>query len=644
MKERDNALKIALKSKLEHDRRRFTMLRNKVMKEIRQAKANFFINIIGEAKGNSKLIWENLKKLTGKDHSNTAKRLEIMVNNNLTQDAVETAIVFIYYFIDSVRVLTQNPSTCFLGSVLVNDTQPVFIIREVSESKVNKVISSLKNSKAKDVFGMDSTFLKNYKESLIGPITKVTNTSIGLGVFPRVWKSAIITAIFKSGDPANVSNYMPISILPVVSKVVEKCVAEQLIAHLNNSPFTLHSMQFGFRAKHSTETANCFLLENVKSKMDKGGAVGAVFLDLRKAFDTVNHEILITKLSKFNFSPDALRWMKSYLEGRTQCVRVSNELSPTRSYDVGVPQGSILGPLLFSLYINDLPSVCTGSEVQMYADDTVIYVHAKSKQQAAQELTTVMVQVTKWLSDSCLHLNVKKTVCMFFTKRATDATEPDVYVSGEKLQVVSDFKYLGIILDSNLCVKKVIQITKFNLANFRFIRNCLTTEVAKLYFKSMILPHLTYCLTSWAQACCTKLKPIQSVYKQALKVLDRKPNSHHHCHILRKHELLSWENLVQYTDACLVFKILNGLAPPPLNIFVKQKTQTYGSRSTRSAMRGDCIVPLRKSTFSKSAFSVRASHVWNTLPSDTHNCTTYHTFTKCLKTWLKVNQICEHGP
>ena len=202
-------------------------------------------------------------------------------------------------------------------------------------------------------------------------------------MFPRVWKSAIITAIFKSGDPANVSNYRPINILPVVSKLVEKCVAEQLIAHLNNSPFTLHSMQFGFRAKHSTETANCFLLENVKSKMDKGGAVGAVFLDLRKAFDTVNHEILITKLSKFNFSPDALRWMKSYLEGRTECVRVSNELSPTLSYDVGVPQGSILGPLLFSLYINDLPSVCTGSEVQMYADDTVICVHAKRKQQAA---------------------------------------------------------------------------------------------------------------------------------------------------------------------------------------------------------------------------------------------------------------------
>jgi hypothetical protein len=136
-------------------------------------------------------------------------------------------------------------------------------------------------------------------------------------------------------------------------------------------------------------------------------------------------------------------------------------------------------------------------------------------------------------------------------------------------------------------MKKVTHITKLNLAKFQNIWNCLTTEVTKRYFKSMILPHLTYYLTNWAQACSTTtLKSIQSVCKQALKVLDRKPNSYHHCYIPRKHELLSWKNLVQYSDACLVFKILNGQAPPPLSTFLKQKTQIYGSRSI--LMSGHC--------------------------------------------------------
>ena len=159
----------------------------------------------------------------------------------------------------------------------------------------------------------------------------------------------------------------------------------------------------------------------------------------------------------------------------------------------------------------------------------------------------------------------------------------------------------------------------------------------------MILPHLTYCLTSWAQACCTTSKPIQSVYKQALKVLDKKPNSHHHCYILRKHELLSWENLVQYADVCLVFKILNALAPLPLSIFVKQKTQNHGSRSTRSAMRGDCIVPKEKYIWS-------ICFLCESFPCLEHTAIRhiqlYHLshLHKNIKTRLKANQTCEHRP
>ncbi len=159
----------------------------------------------------------------------------------------------------------------------LNTATPVFNLNEVSQSGVDGIICGLKNSKAKDAFGMDTILLKTLKQSLIAPITTIINRSMNEGTFPNSWKSAVITPIFKSGDPAIKSNYRPISILPVVSKIAEKLVAEQLITHLNNSPYTLNPMQFGFRKKHSTEMAICFFLENMKSKLHAGGVIRAFF-------------------------------------------------------------------------------------------------------------------------------------------------------------------------------------------------------------------------------------------------------------------------------------------------------------------------------------------------------------------------------
>lgn len=435
---------------------------------------------------------------------------------------------------------------------------------------------------------MDIMFLKAHKQSLIAPITSIINKSINKCVFPNSWKSAVITPILKSGDPTIISHYRPISILPAISKISEKWVAGQIIKHLNNSPYTLNPMQFGFTKYQSTETALCFLLENMKSKIDAVGVI-AVFLDLRKAFDTVNHQILMTKLSYFNLSLSMMKWIESYMVQRKQCVRVHNSKSATSKNPLGVPQGSILGPLLFSLYINDLPSSCS----------------IKS---------AAMINVSNWLQFSDLHLNVSKNVCMFFSKKASTDGDPDVFVHGTKLKIVHEFKYLGIVIDSQLCfkqqVKRTVNLIKFNLSNFTYIRNNLTIDSAKLYFNAMIVPYMTYCITTWSLACKSTLKPVEIAYKQALKTLDKKPRMYHHCSILKKCDLLSWENVIKYSDLILVYKIFRGLAPPPLKDFIKKNT----NRSTRAASRGDCIVPFRKSVFGQSVFSYRASQTWNAIP------------------------------
>lgn len=371
--------------------------------------------------------------------------------------------------------------------------------------------------------------------------------------------------------------------------------------------------------------------------------MGAVYLDLKKAFDTVNHDILIAKLTKFNFSPNVIAWIKSYLTERKQCVRIGEKISQVVNNCVGVPQGSTLGPLLFSLYINDLPDACPPTvSCQMYADDTVIYVHSRNKKTAGDELSDAMTNVANWLTSSCLHLNISKTVCMFFSKSANKEPEPAVLVAGRKLQIVNEYKYLGIVVDSQLTfktqVKKVVHRIKFNLNNFRYIRNNLTTEASKLYMHSMILSHIKYCLTSWTQASRTTLQPVEKLFKQALKILDKKSNAYHHCNVLAKYDFLNWENMIKFADIILVYKIFHGLAPPPLSEFIKQNQNT----STRSFTRGDCKIPYRKTSFAQSSFSYRAAHIWNTIPAEIRSYTNINQFTKSIKQWLLDKQICTH--
>lgn len=213
------------------------------------------------------------------------------------------------------------------------------------------------------------------------------------------------------------------------------------------------------------------------------------------------------------------------IEGIIQYLQLP-QVSSLRECCTGVPQGSVLGPLLFSLYLNDLPDVCPDVNIQMYADDTVVYVHGKTNEQVAQKLDVAMSKISDWLTQCCLTLNVQKTACMHFKIKRKEENLPDILVCGEKLQIVSYFKYLGVILDTHLTfekhIKKIVCVVTPQLRNFKFIRSQLSLEAARIYLHSLIFSNFSYCITSWSQSGKSTLRPLYTLYKRALKAFDKK--------------------------------------------------------------------------------------------------------------------------
>ena len=258
---------------------------------------------------------------------------------------------------------------------------------------------------------ISARLLKSSANTITPSVTKLLNLSIRTGKFPKLWKCSKITALFKSGDRTNASNYRPISILPILSKILEKAVHSQLYQYLVTNNL-LTRKQFGFRKGLSTVSALTSFADEVLLNMEQGKLCGAVFLDLTKAFDTVDHRILLRKFSEIGLCEKSLQWFRSYITDRKQRTCCGNELSDELPVTHGVPQGSILGPLIFVIYINDLPNVLDACQASLYADDTVIYYYGSSSQELTDKLNQDLLAVAKWLNEHKLTLNLDKTKCM----------------------------------------------------------------------------------------------------------------------------------------------------------------------------------------------------------------------------------------
>ena len=394
-------------------------------------------------KDNIKKSWQVIKSIINK-RKYCPVNLKFKYNGDVISDGKTVANKFNTFFVNvgeslanEIPFIDRCPSEYIKVEISEN-----FFVSAVTEDEIGKIICNFKDSAA----GWDDLrprIMKLIQSCIKRPLTHICNRSFVTGIFPSELKIANVVPIFKSGDDMVFSNYRPVSVLPVLSKILERLMYNRLILYINRHDL-LYEYQFGFQKGKSTHMALITLIE-ISEALDQGELVIGIFLDFSKAFDTVDHGILLKKLELYGVKDTALKWFDSYLTNRLQYVTYNNIKSDKEKVKCGVPQGSILGPLLFLLYINDLTTVSTTSLSVLFADDTNIFMSGKNLPSMAMALNEQLTAIYEWLCCNKLSLNVLKTHYMIFTQRNKKVNDISLYINNVSIEGVYVTKFLGTI-------------------------------------------------------------------------------------------------------------------------------------------------------------------------------------------------------
>ena len=346
-------------------------------------------------------------------------------------------------------------------------------------------------------------------------------------MFPSRWKTAKVTPLHKGGDVDDVSNFRPISVLPVLSKVIERHIHDALYNYLTDNSL-IYPRQSGFRKRHSTETALIRIIDELLFNLDDNKVCGLVLVDYCKAFDMVDHAILLDKLNAYGVDGSSLAWFKSYLSDRCQLVSLAGTMSDMTTARHGVPQGSILGPLLFIVFINDLPLHVSSSDIDLYADDTTItsYADFRKMSKLQDSLNMAVSEVVSWASANKLPLNEKKTKVLVVTgKRLSSKINyaPEVSIGSTKLTNVCSAKLLGLEIDQDLSfswhVDSVCKKRSLRIGILKKIRSMLPHKQRILYYNSMIKPVFDYVNVIWTTCNKDNLGRVLKLQKRAARII-----------------------------------------------------------------------------------------------------------------------------
>jgi Reverse transcriptase (RNA-dependent DNA polymerase) len=616
---------------------RFKTLRNLVKYKIRDSKKQFYETKFKESLYDSKKTWKTVNELI-KGTPAKSETYTIEINGSKSDNETQIADSFNEYFSKIGQKIQNEMVTTtgnFRSSLIYSDSQ-LSHFSPTSEEQVLKIINELKPNVAVGYDGISAKFLKKFSAKLAPNLTLLINKCLQIGQFPDSLKKAKITPVFKTGSKTNMSNYRPISILPAISKIFETIILHQLLTHLNSINF-FHKNQYGFLPASSTLSATINLMNYILKNMDKKRKVGCLFIDLQKAFDCVDHNILIAKLKAAGIIDKALKIFISYFTSRKQCVKINNTVSNEQDILTGIPQGSILGATLFLVFINDIFNLELCGDIQLYADDAVVMYSANTHFTILQQMKQDATVLNRWFSMNRIKMNFSKSNFILFGSEEGNLVE--LLFENEKISEVKSVKYLGLIIDCKLKWTDHIALVKKKILSMYIAlcksRSFITEKIAWQIYNSHIYSHLTYLNPIWSSATENRMTILKTLQNKCIKKI-RNLDWRHPTSDLYNAHTLPLDAIREYNLLLTIFKIKHDMLKS-CTIF-EQISDIHDYNTRASANENFYINHARTNTGQNNVFFIGLVK-FNQLPREVKNTSSISLFKKHISSVAFSNYI-----
>ena len=611
----------------------YRQLRNQVTTQVRLARTNYYRQRMVLSSNNSSKAWRLLGEMLGNKPKDTNV---VMLNSQSGSHTSNSEIAqnFNEYFsLIGERLSSEfHEGEAFLRYLDDDFSGLTFNFRTITLEELYAVVKNFKT----DTAGADDLPMYIYSKNfdVLGKIIlDVCNKSLCQGKFPTKLKTAKVIPIYKTGEKTSVGNYRPISLVPTFSKIIEKVVSNQLLGYFDDHCL-LTSAQFGFRPNLSTEKALHSLLDDIYSNFDKGNYVVGLFLDLTKAFDSINRHILLKKLAYYGIRGVANNWFTSYMSDRKQFVFVNGFRSTLRQISAGVVQGSILGPLLFIIYINDLVKSSRLLKFSLYADDTSLSMASNDLGNLMGLFSSEVALVDGWFRANYLTLNPSKSNYIIFhrDKKKVPTMPLSLSIGGQEVERVTVVRFLGVLIDE--CLKfgahvngVACKVSRYTPILYK-LRRYLDTDSLKLMYHSMIYSNITYCISAWGAGSASVIGPLLVSQKAVIRAVLGRPRFAHTRELYQQLKLLTIDQIYNYMVALYVRKSIES------GVTEEFRIRDETGYSLRNIDRTTLTVPFSDSSHSQRSIKIAGAKVYNSIPLNVKSAESYTTYKVNLKKFL----------